>query len=96
MTMDDYEKLKPKIRELEDMLWSAYPFMDLNSRFYQLSEKYKHDQEELEMCKREVQVLNHQVENQREEIKFLKEKLLQFEAYIKSGEKIQQLEKDFD
>ena len=27
---------------------------------------------------------------------FLKEKLMQFEAYIKSGEKIQELEKDFD
>lgn len=94
--MDDYEKLKPKIKELEDMLWSAYPFLDLNSRFYQLSEKYKHDQEELDMYKREVQGLTHQVENQREEIKFLKEKLMQFEAYIKSGEKIQELEKDFD
>lgn len=96
MTMDDYEKLKPKIKELEDMLWSAYPFLDLNSRFYQLSEKYKHDQEELDMYKREVQGLTHQVENQRQEINFLKEKLMQFEAYIKSGQKIQELEKDFD
>lgn len=94
--MDDYEKLKPKIKELEDMLWSAYPFMDLNSRFYQLSEKYKHDQEELDMYKREVQGLTRQVENQRQEINFLKEKLMQFEAYIKSGQKIQELEKDFD
>lgn len=94
--MDDYEKLKPKIKELEDMLWSAYPFLDLNSRFYQLSEKYKHDQEELDMYKREVQGLTHQVENQRQEINFLKEKLMQFEAYIKSGQKIQELEKDFD
>lgn len=94
--MDDYEKLKPKIKELEDMLWCAYPFMDLNSRFYQFSEKYKHDQEELDMYKREVQGLTHQVENQRQEINFLKEKLMQFEAYIKSGQKIQELEKDFD
>lgn len=94
--MDDYEKLKPKIKELEDMLWSAYPFMDLNTRFYQFSEKYKHDQEELDMFKRQVNCLTHQVENQREEIKYLKEKLMHFEAYIKSGEKIQELEKDFD
>ena len=94
--MDDYEKLKPKIKELEDMLWSAYPFMDLNSRFYQFSEKYRHDQEELDMYKNQVHHLTNQVENQRQEINFLKEKLMQFEAYIKSGEKIQQLEQDFD
>lgn len=94
--MDDYEKLEPKIKELEDILWRTYPFVDLNSRFYQLSEKYKHDQEELDMYKREVQGLTHQVENQRQEINFLKEKLMQFEAYIKSGQKIQELEKDFD
>lgn len=94
--MDDYEKLKPKIKELEDMLWSAYPFLDLNSRFYQLNEQYKHDKEELDLYKREVQGLTHQVENQRQEINFLKEKLMQFEAYIKSGQKIQELEKDFD
>ena len=94
--MDDYEKLEPKIKELEDILWRAYPFMDLNSRFYQLNEQYRHDKEELEYYKREVQGLTHQVENQRQEINFLKEKLMQFEAYIKSGQKIQELEKDFD
>ena len=96
MTMDDYEKLKPKIKELEDMLWSAYPFMDLNSRFYQLNENYRHDKEELDFYKNQVQRLTHQVENQRQEISYLKEKLSQFEAYIKSGQKIQELEKDFD
>lgn len=96
MTMDDYEKLKPKIKELEDMLWAAYPFMDLNSRFYQFTEKYRHDQEELDMYKRQVQHLTNQVEMQHQEISYLKEKLDQFEAYIKSGEKIQQLEQDFD
>jgi septal ring factor EnvC (AmiA/AmiB activator) len=96
MTMDDYEKLKPKIKELEDMLWCAYPFMDLNSRFYQLNQDYMHDKEELDFYKNQVQRLTHQVENQRQEISYLKEKLSQFEAYIKSGQKIQELEKDFD
>lgn len=90
--MDEQEKIK----ELEDLLWKAYPFLDMNSRLYQLSEKYGHDQEELERYKHEVQSLTHQVENQRQEIKILKEKLSQFEAYIKSGEKIQELEKDFE
>ena len=96
MTMDDYEKLKPKIKELEDMLWSAYPFADLNSRFYQLSEDYRRDKEELEMYKGQVHSLTNQVESQRQEINYLKEKLSQFETYIKSGQKIQELEKDFD
>ena len=94
--MDNYEKLKPKIKELEDMLWQAYPFMDLNSRFYQLCEELRHDKEELAFYKGQIQGLTHQVENQRQEIQFLKDKLSQFEAYIKSGEKIQELEKDFD
>ena len=94
MTMDNYDK--QKITEFEDMLWRAYPFMELNSRFYQLNEEHRHDKEELAFYKGQVQGLTHQVENQREEIKFLKDKLSQFEAYIKSGEKIQELEKDFD
>lgn len=94
--MDDYEKLKPKIKELEDMLWQAYPFMDLNSRFYELNENCRHDKEELDFYKSQVQRLTHQVENQSREISYLKEKLSQFEAYIKSGQKIQELEKDFD
>lgn len=94
MTMDNYDK--QKITEFEDMLWRAYPFMELNSRVYQFNEEYRREKEELAFYKGQVQGLTHQVENQREEIKFLKEKLMQFEAYIKSGEKIQELEKDFD
>lgn len=94
--MDDYKILEPKIKELEDMLWRAYPFMDLNARFFQLNEDYRHDKEELAFYKNQVQCLTNQVENQRQEMKILKDKLEKFEAYIKSGEKIQELEKDFD
>jgi len=94
MTMDNYDK--QKITEFEDMLWRAYPFMELNSRFYQFNEEYRHEKEELAFYKGQVQGLTHQIENQRQEIQFLKDKLSQFEAYIKSGEKIQELEKDFD
>ena len=92
--MDNYDK--QKITEFEDMLWRAYPFMELNSRLYQLNDEYRRDKEELAFYKNQFQGLTHQVENQRQEIQFLKDKLSQFEAYIKSGKKIQELEKDFD
>jgi hypothetical protein len=59
---------KQKMTEFEDMLWRAYPFMELNSRFYQFNDEYRREKEELAFYKNQVQGLTHQVENQRQEI----------------------------
>ena len=87
---------KEKIKELNDLIWRVYPFAECNmkvnemfNKFHDLIEQNKQLQCELESDKMRMQYYE-------ERIRELEDKISMFEIYVKAGEKIANLEKDFD
>ena len=87
---------KEKIKELNDLIWRVYPFADCNmkvnemfNRFQELIEQNNRLYSELESDKMRMQYYE-------DKIRELEEKISKFEIYVKAGEKIANLEKDFD
>ena len=92
----DYEKNKDKIKEIEDMLWLAYPFMQVRARTDELWQKYSNVVEENKALQNELYFLRERLDSQQAIIADLQRQLEKFDKYVKAGEKIENLEKDFD
>lgn len=92
----DYENNKDKIKELEDMLWMAYPFMQVRARTDELWQKYSNVVEENRALRNDLDYLKQRLDSQNYLIEMLQHKLEMFDKYVKAGEKIENLEKDFD
>lgn len=87
---------KEKIKELNDLIWRVYPFADCNmkvndmfTKVQELIEENKHLNSVMESDRMRFQYYE-------DKIRELEEKISMFEIYVKAGEKIANLEKDFD
>lgn len=87
---------KEKIKELNELIWRVYPFTDCNmkvdemfSKFHEMIEENKHMKYELEANRMQMQYYENKIQE-------LEDKISKFEIYVKAGEKIANLEKDFD
>lgn len=87
---------KEKIKELNELIWRVYPFCECNmkvdemfNKFHELIEENKQLHYELEADKMRMQYYD-------DKIRELENKISMFEIYVKAGEKIANLEKDFD
>lgn len=87
---------KEKIKELDDLIWRVYPFAECNMKVNEMFTKF---QELIEENKRLHSVMESdrmRMQYYEDKIRELEEKISMFEIYVKAGEKIANLEKDFD
>lgn len=87
---------KEKIKELNDLIWRVYPFCDCNMKVDEMYTKFHDLIEENKQLHCELESDRMRMQYYEDKIRELEEKISMFEIYVKAGEKIAHLEKDFD
>lgn len=87
---------KEKIKELNDLIWRVYPFAECNMKVNDMFTKFQDLIEENKRLHSVMEADRMRMEYYEDKIRELEEKISMFEIYVKAGEKIANLEKDFD
>jgi predicted nuclease with TOPRIM domain len=87
---------KEKIKELNDLIWRVYPFTECNMKVNDMFTKFQDLIEENKRLHSVMEDDRMRMQYYEDKIRELEEKISMFEIYVKAGEKIANLEKDFD
>lgn len=87
---------KEKIKELNDLIWRVYPFAECNMKVNEMFTKFQELIEENKRLHSVMESNRMRMQYYEDKIRELEEKFSMFEIYVKAGEKIANLEKDFD